>query len=115
VTFFTQFVMGSRGMPRRYYDYPERFTGAHQLSTAGSYLMALGFFAVLAYLLHSLYRGRPAAANPWGGNSLEWHTPSPPPHDNFERVPEVEDPYDFGRWSWDAAAAGYRRDAERAP
>ena len=28
-------------------------------------------------------------------NSLEWHTASPPPHDNFTVTPIAEDPYDY--------------------
>jgi cytochrome c oxidase subunit 1 len=44
LTFFTQFVMGSRGMPRRYFYYPEPFTAWHVASTIGSYVMAAGFF-----------------------------------------------------------------------
>ncbi|MBM4117941.1 cytochrome c oxidase subunit I, partial [bacterium] len=35
VTFFTQFVMGSKGMPRRYYNYPPEFEIYHQISTYG--------------------------------------------------------------------------------
>jgi len=107
VTFFTQFVMGSHGMPRRYFDYLPQFTIYHQISTLGSYLMAIGFFLCGAYLVHSLYRGEAAPANPWGANSLEWHTPSPPPHDNFEHTPEAGDPYDFTDWTYDPAIRGY--------
>jgi cytochrome c oxidase subunit 1 len=107
LTFFPQFVMGSLGMPRRYYDYPERFAGFHQLSSIGSYIMAVGFFVMLFYLLHSVFRGRLAPANPWGGNSLEWHTPSPPPHENFLETPEANDPYDLDDWRYDASIDGY--------
>jgi cytochrome c oxidase subunit 1 len=107
VTFFTQFVMGSQGMPRRYYNYPERFSGYHQLSTLGSFVMAAGFLICGSYLVHSLFRGKLAPANPWGGNSLEWHTASPPPHDNFEGTPEAEDPYDFTRLRYDRDTEGY--------
>ena len=44
ITFFSQFIMGSLGMPRRYYDYLDRFTIYHQISTVGSFIMAAGFF-----------------------------------------------------------------------
>jgi cytochrome c oxidase subunit 1 len=94
-------------MPRRYYNYPERFTTYHQISTMGSYLMGIGFLVIAVYLLHSLFRGREAPANPWGGNSLEWHTSSPPPHDNFSETPVADDPYDFNGWQYDPATAGY--------
>ena len=35
----------------------------------------------------SLRRGKLAGDNPWDAWTLEWATTSPPPHDNFERVP----------------------------
>ncbi len=108
-TFLSQFVMGSQGMPRRYHTYPDQYTIYHQISTIGSYVMAVGFFLMAGYLLHSLYRGRPAPANPWGGNSLEWHTPSPPPHDNFKETPVADDAYDFQDWRYDEALDGYVR------
>ena len=59
--------MGSHGMPRRYYDYLPQFQPYHRLSTIGAYVLAVGFVIIAVYLLHSLFRGRPAPANPWGG------------------------------------------------
>jgi cytochrome c oxidase subunit 1 len=106
-TFFTQFMLGSHGMPRRYYDYLPKFQIYHVISSIGSYVMAAGFFLTAYYLLHSLFRGRPAPMNPWGGNSLEWHTPSPPPHDNFAETPLAEDPYDYTHLVYDSATGGY--------
>lgn len=99
LTFFTQLVMGSRGMPRRYNDYLPEFTFLHQLSTVGSWIMGAGLFLVAIYLLVSLFRGKKAGANPWGGATLEWtHTgPRPDPH-NFHRTPFVtRGPYEFDR------------------
>jgi cytochrome c oxidase subunit 1 len=107
VTFFTQFVAGSRGMPRRYFHYQEEFTSLNQLSSLGSYIMAVAFFMIAGYLLHSLAKGRKAPANPWGANSLEWHTPSPPPFDNFDREMRGVDPYDYTGWKYDVAIEGY--------
>ncbi len=107
LTFFTQFIMGSLGMPRRYWDYPDQFTGWHIASSVGSYIMAAGFFLTAGYLLHSLFRGARAPANPWGGRSLEWQCPSPPPHDNFSQPPHVGDCYDFSVLEWDEREQGY--------
>ncbi|MDI9402646.1 MAG: cbb3-type cytochrome c oxidase subunit I, partial [Limnohabitans sp.] len=43
MTFFTQFMLGSQGMPRRYYAYQPEFQIYHHISTGGSYIMAIGF------------------------------------------------------------------------
>jgi len=108
VTFFTQFVMGSKGMPRRYYNYPSEFTIYHVISSIGSYLLAIGFIITAIYLIHSLVKGRKAPANPWGGASLEWQTASPPPvHDNFAEEPVLTDPYDFSVNEFDERTDGY--------
>jgi cytochrome c oxidase subunit 1 len=107
VTFFTQFLLGSNGMPRRYYTYAAEYQPLHQVSTMGSYILACGFILMLFYLLHSLWNGRPAPANPWGGATLEWMTTSPPRYDNFETTPTVGDPYDFSDLTYDVSIGGY--------
>jgi cytochrome c oxidase subunit 1 len=126
LTFFTQFMLGSQGMPRRYYTYDgtsagvagyvegmaETFRIYHHISTGGSYIMALGFVITGIYLLHSLFAGKKAPANPWGGASLEWQCTSPPPHDNFSKTPRVGDCYDFSAVHWDEKQQGYVVDAE---
>jgi cytochrome c oxidase subunit 1 len=96
VTFFTQFILGSRGMPRRYYNYLEQFQPLHAFSTFGSWLIGAGFVVMLSYLIQSLRSGAKAPANPWGGITLEWETQSPPITENFKDDPIVtHGPYDF--------------------
>ena len=112
MTFFTQFMLGSQGMPRRYYLYQPEFQIYHHISTGGSYIMGLGFLVTAIYLIHSLYAGKRAPANPWGGASLEWQCTSPPPHDNFSTTPRVGDCYDFSAVSWDEKQQGYVVDTE---
>ncbi|HEX7010366.1 MAG TPA: cytochrome c oxidase subunit I, partial [Phycisphaeraceae bacterium] len=107
LTFLVQFVAGAQGMPRRYADYPEQYWIYHFISTMGAYLLGFGLCWVLGVWVHSLLKGRPAPANPWGGNSLEWHTSSPPPHDNFPDAPRGSDPYDFSGWRYDEALDAY--------
>jgi cytochrome c oxidase subunit 1 len=108
LAFFPQFIMGSHGMPRRYYNYLPEFQGYHQASTVGSFLLGIGFVFTLAVLVHGLYRGRHAAANPWGAGTLEWRTPSPPPHDNFAVAPtDIGDPYDYSGLQYDSKIDGY--------
>ncbi len=97
LTFFPQLVLGSRGMPRRYANYADRFAGLHQLSTYGSQILGAGLFLILGYALWSLAYGEKAPANPWGATTLEWtNTTAVPIHHNFERTPLVtRGPYDF--------------------
>lgn len=107
LAFFPQFIMGSRGMPRRYYNYLPEFQSYHHLSTYGSYILGAGLFLALWVLVQSLLKGKQAPDNPWGGNSLEWRTSSPPPLANFEDTPEATDPYDYHANKYDPAVGGY--------
>ncbi|MBN8553965.1 MAG: cytochrome c oxidase subunit I [Deltaproteobacteria bacterium] len=100
VTFLPQFIAGSRGMPRRYYDYVPEFTWLNQLSTIGSWLIALGFVIAAVYLAYALFKGPKAPANPWNSRTLEWESESPPPVENFSHDPVVRHgPYDY---HWEA-------------
>lgn len=96
MTFLPQFIMGSQGMPRRYYNYIDQFQPFHQFSTLGSYVLGVGFLIMFGYLLHSLLRGKQAPSNPWGSRALEWQVSSPAPLHNFEHTPVIiNGPYDY--------------------
>jgi cytochrome c oxidase subunit 1 len=96
VTFFTQFLLGTRGMPRRYYNYLPQFQGLHQLSTLGSWILGAGLFLTAAYLLATFRKPMDAPKNPWGGRTLEWETNSPPTQHNFDFDPVLRHgPYDY--------------------
>ncbi len=96
LVFFVQFIMGSKGMPRRYHTYLDQFQPLHAFSTYGSWVLGLGFLVMIIYLIHSIFYGEKAPANPWNGITLEWKTESPPVLENFDKVPEItHDPYDF--------------------
>ncbi|MFO0666173.1 MAG: cbb3-type cytochrome c oxidase subunit I [Polyangiaceae bacterium] len=96
-TFMTQFILGSRGMPRRYYDYLPEYQTLHQISTVGSWILGAGFLIMLVMFIQSLMSGAKAPRNPWGSCALEWQTGTPllPLH-NFEKEPIVtRGPYDY--------------------
>jgi cytochrome c oxidase subunit 1 len=111
LTFLPQFVLGTRGMPRRYATYLEEFQDLHRLSTIGALTLGVGLVVAGAVLLHSLFYGKRAPKNPWGGATLEWECSSPPPHDNFSTAPSVGDPYNFNGIEYDAKAGGYVKKA----
>ena len=111
--FFTQFFLGTKGMPRRYSQYDfvcadpqvcsaselaqkELWETLHSWSSIGSFILAAGLFLHLFVFLASLKSGKKAGPNPWGGVSLEWATSSPPIEHNFHETPHVDQgPYEF--------------------
>ena len=107
LTFLPQFVLGTRGMPRRYASYVEEFQDLHRLSTIGAMMLGTGLLVAGLTLLHSLFYGKKAPMNPWGGATLEWECQTPPPHDNFSAPPTVGDPYDFSNIEYDSKTEGY--------
>ena len=96
--YFPKFILGYQGMPRRYYDYLPQFTDLQVVSTVGSWIIFVTIILIFWNLIYSLFKGKKANSNPWGGVTLEWSVSSPPPLENFEIVPTVtHEPYDFSQ------------------
>jgi cytochrome c oxidase subunit 1 len=116
VTFLTQFVLGSRGMPRRYYDYLPQYEFLHKVSTVGSWLLGFGLFVTAYALVQSLISGKKAPPNPWGSAALEWQTDTRPVLQNFAVTPTVtRGPYDYHLVSDDELFDGFRDVAKETP
>jgi cytochrome c oxidase subunit 1 len=99
LTFLPMFVVGSRGMPRRYYEYIVSYQSLNQIATVGAITLGISLFVTLGYLIYGAFRGEPAGDNPWNGLSLEWTTVSPPIEHNFHDQPTVSaTPYDYDGW-----------------
>jgi cytochrome c oxidase subunit I len=90
-TFLIQHVMGLDGMPRRVYEYDNvgHLALYNQISTVGSFILALGVVVTIVNVARSLKVGVSAGPDPWKANTLEWFTSSPPPVNNFDVVPLV--------------------------
>ncbi len=95
LTFLPQFVMGSRGMPRRYWDYDPEFTLFHRLSTIGALILGISIFIQTIYLAISFKSGKKAVQNPWGATTLEWQAATPPTEFNFEVPPTLYELYNY--------------------
>ena len=91
VTFLIQHSLGLDGMPRRVYEYQDvgHLQLYNQISTVGSFILALGILVTVVNAVRSLKKGVIAGPDPWKGNTLEWFTQSPPPVNNFDVVPRV--------------------------
>src|SRR5204863_362033 len=83
---------GLQGMPRRVYTYPANmgWNTLNLISTAGAVLLLIGGLLFVYNVLRSLRIGAVAGDNPWGADTLEWGTSSPPPVYNFLHIPVVE-------------------------
>jgi cytochrome c oxidase subunit I+III len=108
LTFFPMHIVGLLGMPRRQYTYPGGlgWTGYNLVETLGAYVLAAGLLLVVGNLAVSLFRGAAAGADPWGGDTLEWSTSSPPPAYNYAVIPRVTSPY--AMWDRDDREADIR-------
>jgi len=96
VTFFIQHYLGVKGMPRRYFDYDPDFALENMISSIGAFILFSAQFIALVNLIVSVWTGDDAPGNAWeDGTHLEWHTPSPPNHHNFDEPP-VWEPIDRG-------------------
>lgn len=94
--YFTMLVLGYMGQPRRYYDHLPQYHTGHLVATVGSWFLAAGLLLLFGNFVWALFRGGKAEDNPWGGVTLEWKVPSPPPAENFEETPVVTGPpYSF--------------------
>ncbi len=94
--YFPMLLLGWQGMPRRYFDYLPQFHSLQFLSTIGSWILIGGLILMFGNLVHCLFKGEKAESNPWGGATLEWQIPSPPPRENFDEIPLVsKGPYEY--------------------
>ncbi|MCF8113140.1 MAG: cbb3-type cytochrome c oxidase subunit I [Desulfotignum sp.] len=92
------FILGLQGMPRRYFDYLPQYAPGNFFAGFGALFMIAGIGLMMVNLFASLARQRTVPPDPWGGVTLEWTVPSPPPLHNFEKDPDIPDyPYDFSK------------------
>jgi cytochrome c oxidase subunit 1 len=102
LVFMPMFIQGLGGMNRRLYD-----GGAQYAHNAGllkwnvvigmaAWTLALFQLPFIINFFWSIKSGQKVGRNPWDATTLEWSTPSPPGHGNFETVPVVyRAPYEY--------------------
>jgi cytochrome c oxidase subunit 1 len=95
VVFFPMHQLGLQGMPRRVYTYlPQTGWGSlNLLASIGAFILAAGVVVFLINVFWARSAGAIAGNNPWGADTLEWSTSSPPPVYVWEYLPTVEGRY----------------------
>jgi cytochrome c oxidase subunit 1 len=95
LTFFPMHQLGLKGMPRRVYTYPHGMGWGHLnlLASLGAATLGVSVLLFLVNVFRSWRFGEVAGDDPWGADSLEWGTSSPPPSYNFVYPPVVQDRY----------------------
>ena len=112
LVFAPMFLQGLEGMHRRMYDGGATYAateGIHGLSelalklntsiSHAAWLLGWAQVPFIINLFWSLWKGRKVESdNPWEATTLEWATPTPPPHGNFLHPPTVHrGPYEYSQ------------------
>ena len=93
VGFFPMHLLGIEGMPRRIYTYASGlgWDSLNFTSTIGVFILSFGILLSLINFFVSVTfkHGKLAGKNPWGADSLEWSTDSPPAPYGSVHIPTV--------------------------
>jgi cytochrome c oxidase subunit 1 len=110
LTFMPMFIQGMAGMSRRMYDggatyaasgdvpgLSPQIIGLNTNISHAVWALALSQIPFIINFFWSINWGKKVTSdNPWESTTLEWQTPTPPPHGNFDKPLEVfRGPYDY--------------------
>jgi cytochrome c oxidase subunit 1 len=110
VIFQPMFAQGMAGMHRRMYDGGATYASAdgviglppavlemNKYISLGAFCLGIAQIPFIINFFMSMSRGKPVQSdNPWDATTLEWQTPTPPPHGNFDKPLEVfRGPYEY--------------------
>jgi cytochrome c oxidase subunit 1 len=101
--FMPMFLQGMSGMHRRGYDGGASYSDLlapilywHQFITVSAFLLLLAQTPFIFNFFYSIWFGEKVGTNPWHATTVEWDTPSPPPHGNFIKPIQVyRGPYEY--------------------
>jgi cytochrome c oxidase subunit 1 len=115
MVFQPMFAQGMAGMHRRMYDggatyagvadpltgevvgIPQKFIEMNSFISIAAWMLALSQLPFIINFFYSITHGKKVESdNPWQATTLEWQTPTPPPHGNFDKPIEVfRGPYEY--------------------
>lgn len=106
--FMPMFIQGLRGMSRRMYDGGATYFGSgvgadpgvlrlNNAITAAAIALAVFQLPFIFNFFWSIWNGKKVESdNPWEATTLDWQTPTPPPHGNFAAEPVAHrGPYEY--------------------
>ncbi|MEK0449695.1 MAG: hypothetical protein RL088_1963 [Verrucomicrobiota bacterium] len=93
ILFFPMFIQGMGGVHRRWWDGGLTYKGTvenvlhlNSWSSWGAWGLAAFQLVFVFNFFYSIFRGKKVPNdNPWNATTLEWDTPTPPPHGNFTK------------------------------
>ena len=93
LTFMPMHMMGMLGMPRRIYTYLPKYAIWNNVASVGAFILGIAMLIFAINMILSLWKGRRAGPDPWDhadiNRTLEWTVDSPPPAENFHRIPII--------------------------
>lgn len=89
LTFFPQHLLGLRGMPRRYSDYPDSFLTWNIISSIGSIISILRLIILIFIIWEALSSKRLTISIFHINSSLEWKITYPPINHRFNELPSI--------------------------
>lgn len=101
--FMPMFIQGLAGMSRRLYDGGVTYNFAPEIlhwnifMSMAAWTLGLVQIPFMINFFWSMFKGKKVNSdNPWEATTLEWATPTPPPHGNFAELPTVyRGPYEY--------------------
>ncbi len=113
LVFQPMFAQGFAGLNRRMYDggatyalaqnagvagaFPEGVMNTNKFISHAVWFLGLAQLPFIINFFYSIFKGQKVTSdNPWGSTTIEWQTPTPPPHGNFARPVEAHrGPYEY--------------------
>jgi cytochrome c oxidase subunit 1 len=109
LVFQPMFVQGMAGMIRRMYNGGATYAGTdtevglpldvlkmNVNITHAAWALGLAQIPFIINFFWSIKNGKKSSDNPWNSTTIEWQTPTPPPHGNFAKPIEVHrGPYEY--------------------
>ena len=99
--FMPMFFQGLAGLSRRLpnqelYVQGQAVVGWTRMSSMSAWCLGLAQIPFIINFFWSMWKKQRAEENPWQATTLEWATPTPPPHGNFLQLPVAHrGPYEY--------------------